>query len=142
MSHASRITTKGTIFTQAFFSVSHETSPNLVTLFLSNKWWKVSEKNFCPVDQVREGKREEKTTRTAIAKLFALQVNAINMKSHRISPGGNHILSVTEHPLLLHKQQYPMFYILLISPSLNVSRCKSWAPVNVWNLTNVYRKIT
>ena len=75
---ASQITSCKTLVMQAFFSVSNEIGPIFVMCFLGNKSRKTRKITFGSLSKNScEKKEEKKKTRIEIAKLFALQANAI-----------------------------------------------------------------
>ena len=86
MSHVSQITTNGTIFTQASFSVSNEISLILVTRFLGKNYQKLEKKflGFRPKKVTRMKKRRRREISQVIAKFFASLVNATKMQRTQI----------------------------------------------------------
>ena len=76
--HASRITTWATIFAERLFSVSKEWVRSWSLVFLITYYKKFAEKLLAIRSKKgREGKMKKKRTRMAIAKVCALNANAI-----------------------------------------------------------------
>ena len=78
--HASRITTSGTIFTKIFFGVSKEWVRSWPHAFLITNLKTLTKKLLAVRPEKWTGReRKQKKTRMPIAKLFALNANAISI---------------------------------------------------------------